>query len=332
MTPEDPLVDDVLEPSIVIPTIGFCRDIDIRDSLLVAATDENGYFIATIDDNLNYTILHEFSYDPQYQANQVHISEKYNYFLVLDTRDAIYKVNFSDTDTSFTLNSPDSGNRPDDTRSFVIDESNEDYMMLYSLWIESDHSEIYERKYWYENTSNPDSVVFFNFLDAESHQDTYNSNAQELYLKNSLLSIANSQLGVIVLKQDENGDLSELTRFDTPITGEVETIFSTENTVFSGLSYSVGCYAVELDTTTGEIISNTSFAQGYSVKGINAYDDIIALTCGYDGVLIYKWDSTLDSIKFVTKLDSGYAYKAKVIDNNVFVATRNGIEIFEIER
>jgi len=175
MTPEDPLVDDVLEPSIVIPTIGFCRDIDIRDSLLVAATDENGYFIATIDDNLNYTILHEFSYDPQYQANQVHISEKYNYFLVLDTRDAIYKVNFSDTDTSFTLNSPDSGNRPDDTRSFVIDESNEDYMMLYSLWIESDHSEIYERKYWYENTSNPDSVVFFNFLDAESHQDTYNS-------------------------------------------------------------------------------------------------------------------------------------------------------------
>ncbi|MBC8213204.1 MAG: hypothetical protein ISR90_03930 [Candidatus Marinimicrobia bacterium] len=334
MNPEDPIIDEEILPTVIIPTIGFCRDVDIRDSILVAANDENGYMVVSINENLDFEILYEAELDPLLHADRVKISDLYNYFLVLDVRDVIVKVDFADfSSISSVLPSPDSENRPDDTRSFVIDETDPNLLRLYSLWIENDHSEIYKRNYWYEDISNPDSIVFFDFLDANSHQDFYNSNAQELYLSDSLLSIANSQLGVIVLRKDGNGDLTELSRFDTPLSSEVETVFSVGNIIFSGLSYNGGCYAVELDLTTGEVADSVDFASGYSVNGIYGDENLIVLACGYDGVLLYRWNSDLNNVEFVAKLVSqGYAYKVKLEESNVFVATRNGIEIFEIER
>ena len=77
------------------------------------------------------------------------------------------------------------------------------------------------------------------------------------------------------------------TSFDTP--GEVKTVYSYENTIFAGLSTSNGCL-IQYVGEEGELLNHYLIAEGYSVNGIHHENDLLALACGHDGVLIYQWD------------------------------------------
>ena len=81
----------------------------------------------------------------------------------------------------------------------------------------------------------------------------------------------------------------------------------------------------------GELLSHYLFAEGFSVNGIHYDNDLLALACGHDGALIYQWDGAGLPI-FLGGLPTSYANKIKVQGNRVFVATEDGIDIFEIGR
>jgi hypothetical protein len=81
----------------------------------------------------------------------------------------------------------------------------------------------------------------------------------------------------------------------------------------------------------GELLNHYLIAEGYSVNGIHYENDLLALACGHDGFLIYQWDGAgLPSL--LGRVETSYANKIKVQGNKVFVATEDGIDIFEIER
>ena len=83
----------------------------------------------------------------------------------------------------------------------------------------------------------------------------------------------------------------------------------------------------------GEIISEIQIAEGYSVQGIDLKDDVLALACGSDGVLLYEWNGFdfSTALTELGRLNSDYAYNVKVYDTqNIFTATRAGIQLFQL--
>ena len=117
-------------------------------------------------------------------------------------------------------------------------------------------------------------------------------------------------------------------QFDLP--GEILTIESFNNTVFTGHSYNKGCYMSSLDQD-GRFVNNISFAEGHNIRGIDTDGDIIALSAGYDGVLVYEWIDN-STVKLLGNIETGYANSVRINNNNIFVATRDGLEIYKIER
>ncbi|MAJ44828.1 MAG: hypothetical protein CMF96_08835 [Candidatus Marinimicrobia bacterium] len=117
-------------------------------------------------------------------------------------------------------------------------------------------------------------------------------------------------------------------QFDLP--GEIQTIKSFANTVFTGHTYNKGCYMSFLDIN-GQFINNISIADGYNIRGVDTDGDLIVLAAGYDGILVYQWlDNT--NINFIGSISSGYANSVKIKDNHIYSATRDGLEIYKLER
>ena len=114
------------------------------------------------------------------------------------------------------------------------------------------------------------------------------------------------------------------TKFDTP--GEVETIYSIDQTIFTGLSHSNGCMIAKLDDD-GLI----QFASGYTIKGIHQDGGLLALAAGNDGILLYNWNGGVD-VSFIGKIETSYANNVKVAGDIIFAATEDGIEIIQIDR
>tara|TARA_Y100001970_G_C14216337_1_gene849880 strand:- start:319 stop:1569 length:1251 start_codon:yes stop_codon:yes gene_type:complete len=114
--------------------------------------------------------------------------------------------------------------------------------------------------------------------------------------------------------------------------GEAISLFSKQNFVISGFDNDRGCYMALLDSD-GAIMSNLTFADGYSINAIDADNGFLALASGNDGVLVYQWNGSLD-VDLLTRIDSGddnYIYDVKVDGNHVYTASENGISIYKIE-
>lgn len=323
---------------VTIDTGGYCRDIDIKDSLLVAAADENGYqvykFAFESYDNLNYQNLFGGNYlnDDSLtdKVESVLISTRHNFFLMLDYPDIFFYRSLLVDDEIYDVPTDIEPER-EKVRSMTMDESKPETVILYTLskriFMDSTYISI---KYLYV-VDNPDSTVLIFGAGFDSHSGI-GLEARDIYFADSLLSISNSQLGVIVLKQNDDGGLSEFISFDTP--GEVNTVYSIDSYIFAGLSDDKGCTITLLDSAGG-IINSIRIADGYSIKGMHLKDDILALACGNDGVLLYNWLDTGDGIQVdeMGWLDSEYAYNVKVYNSQtIFVATRSGIQIFQLER
>ena len=92
-----------------------------------------------------------------------------------------------------------------------------------------------------------------------------------------------------------------------------------------------GCYIALL----GENSNNDGnydgvFAEGYSVKSIDTYEDLIGLATGNSGVQIYQRMQGSDIVSPYLSIDTDYAYDVKIKNNFVFVATKSGLEIYKI--
>ena len=371
---------------------GECLDLDISDTILVVAANYNGFFVFSIDSE-NYaldTVYHEINMDPTMgdnRAERIVLSKNHGMVFILDRYDKIWVHKLYGTQYIDNWVEDCYGGA---WISTTIDD-NDDGIGIFSLVNHSsaqsdtsgtvgDYNQYSTSLVWKNLTDvNPGDMFTNSGVPACEYTYNFSILPSEVYFSNGLLSVANGEMGVLILKQtpmnicvdedgqefpefvpsgndDEDRDYcttppspgpwipedglggefeplggfipSIYASFDTP--GEVKTVFSYENTIFAGLSTSNGCL-IQYVGEEGELLNHYLIAEGYSVNGIHYENDLLALACGHDGFLIYQWDGAgLPSL--LGRIATSYANKIKVQGNKVFVATEDGIDIFEIER
>ena len=199
---------------------------------------------------------------------------------------------------------------------------------------------------YYENCSDTlffksnDSLYFYNG-ELHEHPDStkrLNYKLTDIYYHDGVLALANpdtNKYSVEVydyvnhhLNPQFNGviDLPE-----KPVTVRFDFIHGNE--YFVGLNYRAGCY-IALLGSNGSEVSNLHVAQGFSVYDIQLTDDLLVLSCGSEGVLVYKRDGAL-SFSPIAMIGSSYAYSSLIYGQNndqIIVGTKQGLEIYKIER
>ena len=157
--------------------------------------------------------------------------------------------------------------------------------------------------------------------------------AMKIFYADNLLSLTLGGLGVQIYKYEHNSE-NPLVPWSSFYVqgGEAESIFSLGQTVIGGFDNDRGCYMALLDSD-GEIVGNLSFADGYSINAIDYKSGVLALAAGNDGVLIYDWDESLGlDLKGILNVgDDNYVYDVKVHNDDIYVASENGISIYNIK-
>ena len=337
MSPTDPEgISSQLEAT--INTGGYCLNLDYNDSLLIAAADENGYQIYTyqISSDGLFTFAFqlgntELSSGEYFRANNVLISKMRNYFLLMDKNDGLYaSSNLSDNNI---LTHIYSGSSNQDYIQDVFLNENGNSITMYTLNKNNTFCSVYLHKFLEESFhffEDENGILWF--PPGPSSTDGFSVEASDIFLIDSLLIVANSQLGVKIIKVESNDTFSNYYSFDTP--GIAETVHADSNIIFTGLGNNKGCIISPMDTTV-LLMNQITIADGYSVKGIHKQNDLLALACGDDGVLLYTChsDGNLPLVSEIGRINSEYAYNVKIYNSNtIFVATKEGIQIFTIDR
>ena len=353
-------------------TIDFCRGIDVSNSVLVAATNHNGY--------MRYNIIDEEGYPTLELAN--HISDLVNIVgddaaydvlisnnikdmaFILDDVDNIILEHFDDGDILTLL---DCGNSRL-YRSIVLNDDIQDTTILFTL---QKHFEELPDGFFPYSTS-VGIREFYNteiFGDVEFESSGCDAainldiEAMKIFYSDNILTVADGGLGVQIYRYNRykpeefidssgNGEYDEGEEFvDTNQDGEysvikdyfeykdnfyiqggsAESLFSINNFVFGGFDNDRGCYMALLDLN-GSIISNLTFADGYSINAIDYDNGILALAAGNDGVIIYEWTESpnLNLKGILSTGDDNYVYDLKVSGENIYIASEDGISIYKI--
>ena len=158
--------------------------------------------------------------------------------------------------------------------------------------------------------------------------------SKDIDYNNDIVAIANQSEGIIVFEYNNDNDLVESLSFNVP-GAEAQCVHLDTDAVIGGFSTSSGgnggCYIALLGANSNNDGNYTSsFAEGYSVKSIDTYDDLIGLATGNSGVQIYQRVQGSDIVSPYLSIDTDYAYDVKIKNNFVFVATKSGLEIYKI--
>lgn len=340
-TESDPLGIKVLDEW-HYETIDACRGIDISDNILVAAASSNGYFRFDITDSdtlqlvnhiadLNPSTGDDAAYDVAISGS---IKDK---VFVLDDVDGIV-VYFFDGSPSITL---DACGNSLTYRSLAINDAIQDTTIVFTLQkhqvdglpngFDQYSTSVGVRKYFETLDPFGGEALFEN--DGCNAAINPSIDAMKIFYADNLLSLTLGGLGVQVYKYEHNSDdpLVPWSSFYVQ-GGEAESIFSLGQTVIGGFDNDRGCYMALLDSD-GEIAGNLAFADGYSINAIDYKSGVLALAAGNDGVLIYDWDESLGlDLKGILNVgDDNYVYDVKVHNDDIYVASENGISIYNIK-
>ena len=72
-------------------------------------------------------------------------------------------------------------------------------------------------------------------------------------------------------------------------------------------------------------------AECHTVYDIHFNDNKLILSAGIEGIIVYNWDGNSMDINEDLRIHSSYAYTARFINNMYFIATKNGLEVYNIE-
>ena len=336
-TPSDPIGIKVIDQW-HYETIDVCRGIDISDNILVAAASSNGYFRFNITEedtlelvshipDINPNVGDDAAYDVLI-SNNIH-----DMAFILDDVDNIMVEFFNDGTTQIL----DGCGNSLLYRSLALNEDIPDTTILFTLQKHFDvlpadfdaySTSVGVREFYFEE------IFYENYFTETGCDAVINPNieAMKIFYSDGILSVADGGLGVQIYRYNHNQEnlLNNLTSFYIQ-GGEANSLYSKGNYVIGGFDNDRGCYMALLDSE-GQINGNLSFADGYSINAIDYDAGTLALSAGDDGVIIYEWNESL-SLTLKGILNTGndnYVYDIKVLGDNIFVASENGISIYKI--
>jgi len=221
---------------------------------------------------------------------------------------------------------------------FSLDDSNEspELYILYKhnadneLYTEESYSSLKFMNYALPPQMTLDFCELFGTCENEAIdiEDSLSYSVNDIFYSNDKLYIANPSKDINSFEvYEKNGEL-----IDTYITeSEVKSIYVVDDYILAGTKN--GCYITLLEG--GGISSNDEdklfIADGYSIQNIYFDGMKLILSAGIEGVIVYNWDGNSINIDNDVRIHSSYAYTARFIDGMYFVATKNGLEIYNLE-
>ena len=339
----NPLLNNDIEYSSI--QIGEVRDLFISDSTLFVGTESEGLYIYNINSNSNDLELmySNIEWGIKKDIRSVFYDKNSQMIYALDRFDFIYEGYmphvidttsnyFGDGDTLLknecslisTHATKFSVNNTADPELFILYKHNADN----ELYLDSSYSIIRHMQY-----ALPPSMTFMDgfFIsdcsnDALNIPDSLNYDINDMYFnENKFYLGTENSIDIYSL----NGGLdSSLT-----VNLEVKSVYSINDFVLGGTDN--GCYITLLSDDSNDIDNSNilSIAEGYTIYDI-FYDqnlDKLILSAGAKGVLVYDWDGNSLDFNFNYRLLSSYAFTARIYNNMILVASKNGLEIFNIE-
>ena len=120
--------------------------------------------------------------------------------------------------------------------------------------------------------------------------------------------------------------------YDLETPSKVKSIYNFNNHVFAGL-YGNGCYIKLLGDNTNNLVKLDG-SDSFTVNDIY-YDEInqvLLLSVGSGGVLVYNWDGLSSYPTFTSHIVSSHAYTARTLNSKyIVIATKYGVEIYNYE-
>ena len=174
-----------------------------------------------------------------------------------------------------------------------------------------------------------------NCLESDTLYKYLNYDIKDVYYNNDKLYLVDPDVeldAIVILNHDLDND--SFTPYDTlHFDSKPITVKTTENYMLVGFDDDEGCSLKLLDTSS-QNNSNFNIAPGYTIQDIQIFENHIALSAGYGGVLIYEWDgsSSISDDDLIFMLGGIYAYKTFIYNNIIIVGTKDGLQIYEMER
>ena len=149
----------------------------------------------------------------------------------------------------------------------------------------------------------------------------------DIYYRNNTLFVSNTSYDNFQFSvyQDNNSSLELNATISTPY--KPVTLYGNDEYLFVGMANHGG---MKIYNNSLEEVSWN--AKGFSIRDIywDSSSGKLFLSCGYQGVVIFELDNAMN-ITNSWLLNTSYAYTSRYYDKNVLVATREGVEIFNIE-
>ena len=345
----------IIKDSAIYEINNYCYDVDLNDDVVVLAASDGGYYKFDIEYNDDsFPVLEQISNENNHNLD--YENETIDRVILSDGPDGIIYMLDKYTggssgiwfdnaesiamDPTFINDYCYQGKYLD----FSIDETEPDLdegidtHIIYSLM---KHTALNENSDDDEFLSYSTSIVRRQInalaigddlslvVDDCNYQHNLSYDSKEIHFGGGNLAVASESDGVILFTKGDDGDLDSLFSYNLA-GGQAQTVYSLDGAVIGGFSNDKGCYMALLESDSNSASNYISFADGYSVNGIDFNSDIIGLAAGNDGVQLYEWLGGSSVSPYGSIDTDGYAYDLKIKNDLIFVATRTGLEIYKI--
>ena len=339
--------------------IGEVRDLDFSNDRLYIGTESEGIYIYEIQPSSNSEndiMLNDGSYLTTLYENvdwgegkdirSIKYSENTNMLYALDRFGYTYhnSVDYLLGQLSpFYLSCSDTliANMCSATQThatkFALDDSNES-PELYILYKHNADNELYTDESY-------SSLKFMNYVisplnslgfcelfgtcenEAITIDDSLSYNVNDIFYVDDKLYVANPNKDISSFSiYEKDGGL-----IDSYVTdSDVKSIYAVNDYIVAGTKN--GCYItlLEGDGISSDEVDKLFIADGYSINNIHFDGNKLILSAGIEGVIVYNWDGNSMNIIEDLRIHSSYAYTARFINEMYFIATKNGLEIYQL--
>ncbi len=345
----------IIKNSLVYEIDTYCYDVDVNDNTIVVAASDGGYykFSYTLDSN-GFPLIEEVDSEDNHLSeyendsiDRVIISDGYyGIIYMLDKYTGGYSDVWFDNAEGLSMDPLFFNNNCYQSKylDIALDESGSngtefDSHRIYSLMkhtqlnenSDDDEFQAYSCSIVSREINIAPGIITDVMLLNDDCQYVYNLSysSTEIHLGEGKLAVASESDGITLFNTQSNGDLDSLFSYNLS-GGQAQSVYAFENAVIGGFSNDKGCYMALLESDDNSVSNYISFADGYSINGIDYSNNIIALATGNDGVQLFEWTGGGNVTPYGSINTIEYAYDLKIKDDLIFVATRSGLEIFKI--
>lgn len=312
--PTNPEIDNGSEPTKILSlksfyqTQGYVRDISIGDNYIYIAEDQAGI---SIYDHQNDTLVVKL-----YQNSW----ENIRLIEAVESNNTLLAYNKYGSSTGILAFNIENINSPQVLPPIIGQTSGIEALEVYPNIEEGIDV------YWvHDDGNNKLQQGIYNNFWLNGEPKSYNFELLDLEVGTEEIYLASEQLGVFIVDKETKDIVSSI---DTP--GETRALKIYDNTLYAGCQES-GICVIDVTDPENPVQTFTEDTSGYA-QSVDCNDDYLIVGSGGGGIYLYSLENPNEPqlLENYDENDFGYVYKVEIHNNMIFVGTKKGVYIFEL--